>query len=176
MRTLREKYAEMRALREADAHADVVDPRPRLRALAARFPGALRELDELPLDVIVSRLAELEAVERGELPVPRWARAQCLYHGWMRAALGARRAAGRDRDRGRAARWIETQHRPGDDDPSVDALAQALDGVLRPPHGRLNQWAFERVAEELATDRADVERLLFPYAHRSVLERSSGRT
>lgn len=167
MGALREKYLEMRSLREEHARGEERDPQARLRVLATRFPGALREIDELPMAVIDGRLAELDAVERGELALPEWARAQLGYHGWMRAAIAVRRAAGRDRDRDRARAWIALRYQPGEHDPSVGALTAQLDAVLRPPGGRLNRWLFALLAAELGTHSVVVEALVFPHAHRT---------
>lgn len=157
----------MRALRAEHARGDELDPRRRLRALAERFPGALRELDELPLAVIEERIAALEAVERSELPAPRWARALASYHAWMRAALALRRAAGVERAQWQALEWLREWYRPEPEGPSLARLEEAMDAVLRPPGGRLNRWVFGVLARELGETQAQVESLLFPYAHRS---------
>src|SRR5690348_5331934 len=50
------KYTEMRRLRILALEAPHADPRAEMAALAAQFPGALREIDELPLEEIDVRL------------------------------------------------------------------------------------------------------------------------
>lgn len=87
-RELREKYAELRALRTDTSGAD---PTARMRALAARFPGALREIDVLPLETIDARLLALDAVLAGA-PEERWMRVAAAFHVAMRAALDRKRA------------------------------------------------------------------------------------
>lgn len=87
-RELREKYAELRALR---TDASGADPTRRMRALAARFPGALREIDALPLETIDARLRALDAVLAGA-PEAEWMRIAAAFHVAMRAALDRRRA------------------------------------------------------------------------------------
>lgn len=94
---LGQKYEEMLALRDAHARGeDPPDVKQRLRALASRFPGCLRELDRLPRDAIVARL---EALGRGGLEP--WMIAVDRYHRWLRvglrrrSALGARASDGR---------------------------------------------------------------------------------
>lgn len=149
LRALREKYVEMRAMRVEDDG----DPE-RMRALAARFPGALREIDELPLETIDGRIAALDRALAGE-PVPDWARYLAEYHAWMRAALRVRRAAGKERDRARALDAIRG-------DPSEGELTLAIDDLLKPPAGRLTRWVLTRIAEREGRSIREIEREAFP--------------
>lgn len=64
-------------------------PRSELRALAAEFPGALRELDNLPLDVIDARA---DALESGR--TEPWMAPLARCHGLLRAALWLKRHRG----------------------------------------------------------------------------------
>lgn len=99
VRRLAQKYAELLALRDAHARGeDPPDVKARLRALAARFPGALRELDQLPRQAIVARLAALEAAPT-EGPLATWMIATDRVHRWLRVAL--RRPTALARERGR---------------------------------------------------------------------------
>jgi hypothetical protein len=84
---LARKYRVLAALR---AGASV---RPALAALSAEFPGALRELDELPLAEIELRIAELE----GEDPL----RAELLAIGHFHDHVLAARARPATRRAGR---------------------------------------------------------------------------
>jgi hypothetical protein len=69
---LTDKYAELLALRDAHARGeDPPDLRERLRALASRYPGALRELDRLPREAIVGKLEVLARTSEGA-PLERW--------------------------------------------------------------------------------------------------------
>jgi uncharacterized small protein (DUF1192 family) len=86
---LREKYAELRALRMDRSGAD---PRPRLRALATRFPGALRELDVLSIDTIDERIALLARAEEDPAAEELWMRVAAAFHVAMREALAVKRA------------------------------------------------------------------------------------
>ncbi len=106
-RALLEKYVELLALRRVRRDApEAPPPLPRLRALAARFPGALRELERLPMDLLEERARELEGVVAGLVEEPRWARAQRLYHAGLTRALAARAAGpqGRTREPGSMSR------------------------------------------------------------------------
>ncbi len=112
LRDLRGKYERMLHLRRAHERARVdpsfVEPNPRteMRALAAEFPGALRELDTLPLAEIEERiLAITTAVDRhvtGGDPdlahVPRWMQAIVLFHRLARGELALRRDGRTERD------------------------------------------------------------------------------
>jgi hypothetical protein len=89
---LRAKYEEMLALRRTDDGS--YDPRARMAALAARFPGALREIDTLPLDEIEHRIEALTQAERDPIHSARWMIAQSRFHALTRAALRARSLAG----------------------------------------------------------------------------------
>lgn len=168
---LARKYRAIHALRVVASD----DPRDAMRALAAEHPGALRELDELPLELVEERLAVLERCVEETLPPPRWARALLGYHGWMRAALSLKRRFRRDADAARA--WIARDYRPRSDEPSADALDAAVESVLRPPGGRLSRWVIARVAEELGDEPAVIEAEAFPPspARRACAERLSPR-
>jgi hypothetical protein len=161
LRALREKYVEMRALREAHDAGDPEDPRPRMRALARRFPGALREIDELPLDVIDARLAALDAALGGRGPVPAWARTLVAYHGWMRVALRLKRELAPRRDAEAATGWIRA-HRPAPGEPTTEELLAAVEPILRPPGGRLSRWVLARLAERAGRPAAELEEEAFP--------------
>jgi hypothetical protein len=85
---LRAKYEEMRELRRTDDGS--YDPRARMVALASRFPGALREIDTLPLDEIEARIEALTNAERDPSTAARWMIAQSRFHALTREALSAR--------------------------------------------------------------------------------------
>lgn len=133
-----------------------------MRALAARFPGALREIDLLPDALLDARIAELEAVCGAGSPPPRWACAVADYHAWMRIALTLRREAGPGRDRARAIRWIETLYRPAADEPPPDEVRAVLHPVLHPPEGRLNRWIFTYLAPRHGLSPGELESEIFP--------------
>jgi len=170
-----DKYREMVRLRRLDAAGLAGDPRAEMRALAERFPGALREIDVRTLDDLEARLALLESAHRGEQPAPAWAALQLSFHECLRSALEVKRSAGVARDPGGARAAVDTrtlgaaerrdevdaaEHR--DCALSVDESAarthaptsreavaldeSALDAILHPPGGRLVPWVLARVA------------------------------
>jgi hypothetical protein len=164
LRALRGKYVEIKRLRVEEQEGRGSDPRREMAALAQRFPGALRELDELPMPEIEQRLAQLEAaVERGAA-VPEWARLQISYHGLMRVALRIKRIstgparADVDRVLAELREWYE----PAADEPSLVSLDRAaVRAILEPEGGRLNPWVFARVAALHGVDADRVRRALF---------------
>ncbi|MGF1468103.1 MAG: hypothetical protein ACFCGT_18440 [Sandaracinaceae bacterium] len=157
------KYAEMVALREADEAGEGADPKPAMRELASRFPGALREIDELPLGVLRGRSGSLRRFLDGAEEEPDWARPMAAYHGWLRVALGVKRAAGPSRRLEAATAWLAGPYRPLPGDPPAAELTEAaLAAMLRPPGGRLNGWVLERVAARYGITRDTLERRLFP--------------
>ena len=89
---LRAKYEEMRELRRTDDGS--YDPRERMVALATQFPGALREIDTLPMDEIEHRIEALSKAERDPSHAMPWMKAQSRFHELTREALRARRAEG----------------------------------------------------------------------------------
>lgn len=176
LRALREKYVAMLAMRREHTLGEVEDPRDRMRSLAARFPGALREIDELPLDHIESRIVAIDlALDGGE--VPRWARTLGAYHGWMRAALAIKRRFGRTRALDDAARWLVAHHQPGPGDPPSEAFdRETVAAILRPPGGRLSGWILLRIAGELGVDARELEREAFEAFEASSSLRSPSRS
>jgi hypothetical protein len=172
---LREKYREIKRLRTVDAehvargHAH--DPKPEMAALARRFPGALRELDELPMAQIDARLTALDGA-LAEQRVPEWAALQVAYHGTYRFALRIKRRAARKGalDDTALQHAIDTllaraRAEPDDgepDEPCVsDFDAAELRAILRPASGRLQPWVLAHVARALAVEPFAVSAALF---------------
>ncbi len=167
---LRAKYAEMLAMRLAEPRtgaprAATADPR-RLRArmndLAERFPGALREIDRLPLSTIEQRIAELDAVVGAGSEPSRWMVAVATFHALTRGVLVAKRWL-----RGRKVVDASFAVRFAQDLPRLpfpaDGLAWKgeLASVASPPRGRLLDLVFARLARELGTSEGAARHLVF---------------
>jgi hypothetical protein len=164
VRGLREKYGEIHALRVEHARGDAADPRPRMRALARRFPGALRELDELPMELIEARLQAIEAALAHGPPFASWPwiALQVHYHARMRAALHVKRLARGRRGEALEQVLLELSAQRGADDADAPALDRAAVGViLEPPGGRLGPWVLAEVARQAGVDPDTVRRALF---------------
>jgi hypothetical protein len=156
---LREKYAEMLRLR-ADASGS--DPRRAMARLASRFPGSLREIDDLPLEAIASRLSQLEACERGGAVPARWMEASHAFHALTRGALCAKR-------------WLAGRRQVDDDvraafDREVSTLCWAddarawradLERLAAPPRGRVTELVYERMGAALEVSAEEARILVF---------------
>ena len=155
---LRDKYAEMLRLRRGDRDGSIVDPRPAMAALAAAFPGALREIDRLTLDELTRREQHLGRVVASLEPPAPWAVAMAGYHRWLRAALAIKRWLGRQRavDDELLARF--EREAQGD---AWLAWRDALAELARPPSGRLLPLVLARLAEETGCEVASLRELLF---------------
>jgi len=86
---LADKYRALQALRTRRDSGGAPATRGELRALAARFPGCLRELDTLGRDELARRAAATAAAAIGG-PRERWMDWIAAYHALMSDALGAR--------------------------------------------------------------------------------------
>jgi hypothetical protein len=164
LRALRDKYLEIRRLRDDAAAGQGGDPRREMAVLASRFPGALRECDELPIDEIERRLGVLQRALEEREPAPEWVALQIGYHGFMRAALRIKRmAAGRGAaDAAAVLRELAQSYRPAPDEPPLaDFDEAAIVAILEPSDGRLNPWVYERVAAQHGVPPARVRLALF---------------
>jgi hypothetical protein len=157
------KYREMLEMRLAHASGDEDEDeaRRRMAGLASRFPGALREIDDLEIEIIRDRISRLDATLGGEAEVEPWMVAVGLFHSLARGAL-------------RAKRWLAG--RKSVDDATVrefalfmrlagpeDALAwtEHLANIASPPGGRIMNLVFERIATSLGTTPQEARRLVF---------------
>jgi hypothetical protein len=161
---LRDKYLEILAMRVAARAGDEddADVRARMAHLASRFPGALRELDDLELDEIRRRIAALDAVLREESGVERWMEAVALFHALARGALCAKRwLLGRKRVDAEVERAyaVEVAALAFPDD--ARAWAFDLGRIASPPHGRVSSAVFARMADHLGTTEREAKRLVF---------------
>ncbi|HEX8951835.1 MAG TPA: hypothetical protein VF945_08310 [Polyangia bacterium] len=133
------KYERMRELRAARIGDDAA-ARAELRAFAAAWPGALKELDTLTTEEI-ERRARACASGDGE-PWMAWS---VRYHELVRAALAIRRG--------------EPPVAGGDGALVDEAFVRA---VKRPRHGRINVVVFAELAREFDLPARDIWDALFP--------------
>ncbi len=158
LRGLRAKYVEMARLRDLHAAGDTTAPKPAMRALAAQFPGALREIDELPRGEIDRRIAALDGAIDDVARVAPWMIAIARYHGWWRFALRLRSATLEMRTVERARRWCSMQISSAPDEPDPRRLDDALlERLVRPPDGRLHRVITAHLALELEKSEDEIE-------------------
>jgi hypothetical protein len=149
-----EKLCDLRQRQQTD-----VAPRAELVALASAFPGALRELDCLPVEELERRAALLRAVLDDRAQVERWMVLQISYHGFMRAVLRIRRLLLVVQDGSESQSLAYT---PALDEPELQRFdAEALAVIRKPPGGRLNPWVVTQVAKDHAVSEACIENALW---------------
>jgi hypothetical protein len=160
LRALARKYevlARMRRDRERDGS---IAARAELRALAREFPGALRELDTVPMDEIDRRTRALADAAQGAAAVEAWMIWMTAYHATMRAALFVKariaRSLALSDSLSRAVAEKATAH-----------LGQPIDetfvrAVASPPRGRLNALVFDRLGQEFGVSPELMWDTLFP--------------
>jgi hypothetical protein len=128
------KYAELATLRRERALGHEVPPKRVFRELAARFPGALWELDRLPLEEIERRGELLLAASAGGTRAP-WMDWLDAYHALFRGALAvkARLRARKVLAAGEASELAAVASRAA----RLPLDAHFVEAVARPPAGRL---------------------------------------
>lgn len=161
---LRAKYMTMVRLREDNAGKTGGDPRSTLSALAARFPGALREIDELPMDVLSARLKALAAAEEDLSRVERWMAAMAAFHRLTRGALSAKRWLNgkKEVDAGlRAAFAAATVASEIPYPEDAQRWADDLHRIAAPPGGRITILVYERIGLSFGVSAAEAKTLVF---------------
>jgi hypothetical protein len=147
----------MRLVVEESAQA-----RPRMAELARRFPGALRELDDLELLEIRRRLGALDAVLGEEGKIEPWMEALALFHSFARGALCAkqwlsgRKAVDRDVEQAFAVE-VGSLLFPEE----ARAWTRELARIASPPLGRVTELVLARVAREMGTTEEEARGLVF---------------
>jgi hypothetical protein len=169
---LLEKYGEMLAMRVAhdSGDEDAVAVRRRMADLASRFPGALREVDELELVEIRRRIDRLNAVLTSPAEEEPWMEAVGAFHSVARGAFGAKRwLDGRKRERVDAAVEsafiLEAKGLPFSEE--LLAWAGHLASIASPPEGRVTNLVFARLALRLGTTEKEARLRVFGPSRRA---------
>ncbi|WP_437320353.1 hypothetical protein [Sorangium sp. So ce385] len=156
---LARKYRTLAELRRARAAGEAIPGKEVFRALAGEFPGALNELDNLPLDEIERRHDALSRALAGGAE-ERWMAWMHGYHALMRAALYVKIRVARRQElsEGEAAALAERAARHAG--AAVDiAFVMA---VKAPPDGRLNRVVLGRIAAMSGASMAEIRGTIFP--------------
>jgi hypothetical protein len=154
---LARKYLTLLALRRERASGAPLPERAVFKALADEFPGALHELDTLPMADLEARAAAVsEAAAQGR-PEP-WMEWMIGYHALFRTALAIK---ARVRRKGALddARAQAIARDTGADEAFVQAVAQ-------PPAGRLNRVVLARLSATFGEPDQTIKRALFPGSRR----------
>jgi hypothetical protein len=156
---LARKYRSLSELRRMQYHLSPFDDRLLARRLAREFPGALRELDILPLTEIERRGEALSAAAEGAAVEP-WMEWMHSYHLMMRAALAIKeRLRGRrivtERSLVEIAGDVSRQS-------GIRCDVTFVREVADPPAGRVNGVVFRRLSVEFGAAPSALGRVLFP--------------
>jgi hypothetical protein len=149
LRALARKYAQLSAWRDHRDGAGRATTRDELRALAAEFPGCLRELDTLGAAELGRRAAACAAAAENAAAAEPWMAWIDGYHTLVRRALAAREA------------------RAGGTPPADDAFERA---VLAPPGGRMGVVVMRALAERFGVPPSAIAAALFPVRRPSPYE------
>lgn len=167
LRQLVVKYTEMRRLRILALEAPHADPREEMAALAAQFPGALREIDELPLEEITARLASLSRAREDLAAAQPWMSAVIGFHELTRGALALKKwLSGRktvtDADRAELEKIVDSLP----DGPAMLVWIDDLSAIAQPPRGKITDIVFQRLARMLAISETEARALVFTKTRR----------
>lgn len=161
---LRDKYEAILRLRTTP-HAT---PRAAMIALAEKFPGALRELDEMPEIEVRRRIEELNDLEKSAASPPLWAVAIALFHRETRGALCAKKWLGKRRTvTAETITAFEVEARSLCYVDEAKEWQSDLAKLASPPRGRVTDVVFERMATELAVTAEEAKALAFPSRKKS---------
>jgi hypothetical protein len=155
---LARKYRTLSELRRATFQLTSFDERRLARQLAREFPGALRELDIMPLAEIERRADALAAAARGG-PAEAWMEWMVAYHRTMRAALAIQRLLlGRRTVREERAIVIafDVSHESG-----VRCDVEFVRELASPSRGRIHSVVFRRLSIELGATPSAIQGALF---------------
>jgi hypothetical protein len=161
-----EKYRLLEALRRSEPGRTAAR-RDAMRAIADRFPAALREWDELPLEELSRRRADAEATLAALLDGADagTARLEAAERDWLRYSIAVHR---RLREALRIKRWLAG--RPVTDTIAADAASAldvdraALEAIAAPPANRVSEAVYRQVAREAGVSVEALKAALFPKA------------
>lgn len=153
------KYAQIEALRLSRERSEPLPERAVFKALSERFPGALRELDTLPMDVVAKRRQMLgEAIAGGA--IAPWMAWMVAYHALLRAALWIKLRTANTPDV--PSERIESLVRGVSGEFELDVDVQFVMDVVRPHAGRLNAVVLHRLELVFGVPAVDIRAALFP--------------
>ncbi len=160
---LAHKYARLLELRRARAAGEPIPERAVFRELAREFPGALYELDPVPMDALETRVAETARAALGGEPAA-WMSLMCGYHALFRAALFVKARTRNKAELGDARAEELAKHASTHAGRDVDAaFARA---AASPPGGRLQTVVLAELAAEAHVSPAAVKKAIFPQSRR----------
>ena len=171
---LEEKYAGLVALRRdreaAEAAGKVAFDESTggarvaaFRTLAARFPGALRQLDSFDAEALEGRRAAVATVRAIDGELPRWMAITLDYHALVREALAVKAWLGGrevvDEDLVRVRAWLAGREERVTE---VAALDRAwLDTIANPAGGKVQAGVWQRLEAAYGLSRDEILAAIF---------------
>jgi hypothetical protein len=155
---LEAKYAQLEALRRARERGEPIPERAVFKALAGQFPGALRELDKLPMVVIEMRRQQLGIAVAGGLVEP-WMAWMVAYHALLRAALWIKMRTAKRPDV--TSERVVILVRGVADEFGFGVDEQFVVDVARPQAGRINAVVLGRLEVIFGVSMGELRRGLF---------------
>lgn len=142
------------------------------RALAAAFPGALKELDTQSSTALEQRLQTLEKLPEQGSDLPDWARVCWDYHTLLKQCLAVKAWLGKTKVKSVELASIEdawVAHGGNlyclTDWPEGYRGAKLLELIAHPPGGRLSQLVWEVLEERFEMPMAKLRLLVFGTDH-----------
>jgi hypothetical protein len=182
MADLADKYHALFELHQGEP-GRTTERRDAMRKIAARFPAALRELDQTNPEERERRAQDIEHVlallcdslEQGsgskalDEPSRRWIRPTAELHAYLREILKVKRwLAGRvpsDKVMAELADWYAES---GDPHFEIEHWTrERLEAISSPPQGRVTALAYEEVASRHGMTAAELLRELYPQTESS---------
>jgi hypothetical protein len=153
------KYETLGELRRARARGEPIPEKAVFKALAAEMPGALYELDRLPLEDIDARRDALAEALRGG-PIAPWMTAMAAYHALYRAALFVKARTRKRRAPG--AEEAAALARSASRHASIDVGPAFVHAVACPEGGRIGPVVLAEVAARAGESASALREALFP--------------
>jgi hypothetical protein len=160
---LARKYEILVALRERHDRGEGIASRSELHALAREFPGALREIDRTPMEVLRQRLQQTQDVVHARCSEPPWMGAMVSWHTHMAAALFVKkqlRGEKKPTNTSSLALCTSVRTRYG-----VTLSVQDIASIAAPPDGRVAALVWKWESSRFHTDEPTLRSLIFPGAH-----------
>jgi hypothetical protein len=156
---LEAKYETILDLRYARERGEPLPERAVFKALADEFPGVLKELDTLRLEVVAAR-SEALGVAVGGGAIERWIVWMVAYHKLFRAALWIKLRTPKHSDLAdeQLAHWVSGVTAEF----GIDIDHAFVMDVIYPPRGRINGVVLERLELMFGVPAADIQAELFP--------------
>lgn len=150
------KYRELRVLRARREMVEAagrgwppeegISRRASFRRLSTAFPGALRELDATPVEVLAAKARaveeEIAAVAAGGSVSRRWVTVVVDFHTTLARALAVKR-------------WLGAPEGP------APAPADVIDALRHPPGGRVVTWVWQELERRHGLARETLIEMVF---------------